>query len=104
MPAAVAAGLPETTTPLLPTATLGPRELVGVLVACGQAKAVSKKRESDDAEMIVRIGSILLWPRSLPAIMKGISSPYSTVALAQASNKWSRLCSLPHRSIGSPRI
>src|SRR5580658_1334179 len=55
MPAAVAAGLPETTTPWLPLATLGPRGLTGVLVACGQAKGASKRRETDDIEMILRI-------------------------------------------------
>src|SRR5664279_2825500 len=55
MPAAVAAGLPETTTPWLPAATLGPRWLTGVLVACGQAKGASKRRETDDIEMILRI-------------------------------------------------
>jgi hypothetical protein len=55
MPAAVAAALPETTTPLLPAATLGPRGLTGVLVACGEAKGASKRRETDDIEMILRI-------------------------------------------------
>src|SRR5580698_3522451 len=60
MPAAVAAGLPETTTPWLPAATLGPRGLTGVLVTWGQAKGASKKgaskrREADDIEMIFRI-------------------------------------------------
>src|SRR5271156_6358683 len=58
MPAAVAAGLPETTTPWLPTATLGPRGLTGVLVACGEAKGASKSRETD-IEMIWRIRSQL---------------------------------------------
>src|SRR5580658_956040 len=60
MPAAVAAGLPETTTPWLPAATLGPRGLTGVLVTCGHAKGASRKgaskrRETDDIEMILRI-------------------------------------------------
>src|SRR5580704_16196312 len=55
MPAAVAAGLPETTTPWLPTATLGPLRLTGVLVACGQAKGASKRRETNDIEMIFLI-------------------------------------------------
>jgi hypothetical protein len=60
MPAAVAAGLPETTTPWLPAATLGPRGLTGVLVTCGHAKGASKKgaskrRETDDIETILRI-------------------------------------------------
>src|SRR5450432_3606111 len=54
-PAAVAAGLPETTTPWLPAATLGPCELSGVLVACVQAKGASKRRETEDIEMILRI-------------------------------------------------
>src|SRR5215471_7634469 len=54
MPAAVAAGLPDTTTPWLPVATLGPLRLTGVLVACGQAIAASK-REMDDIEMVLRI-------------------------------------------------
>src|SRR5262252_789452 len=53
MPAAVAAGAPQTTTPWLPTATLGPRGLTGVFVACGEAKGASKKREMDDIEMIL---------------------------------------------------
>src|SRR5215475_9332677 len=47
MPAAVAAGLPETITPLLPAATLGP---------CGQANGARKKREAANIEMILRIG------------------------------------------------
>src|SRR5580700_294601 len=55
MPAAVAAGLPETITPWLPAATLGPRGVTGVSVACGQAKGASKKRETADIEMILRI-------------------------------------------------
>lgn len=55
MPAAVAAGLPETTTPWLPVATLGPRRVTGVFVACGQAKDVSKRRGTHDIEMILRI-------------------------------------------------
>src|SRR5580704_13976162 len=55
MPAAVAAGLPETTTPRLPAATLGPRRVTGVLVACGQTKVATKKSETDDIEMILRI-------------------------------------------------
>src|SRR5438045_6658716 len=55
MPAAVAAGLPETTTPWLPTATLGPRRVAGGLVACVQAKGASKRRKTDDIEMILRI-------------------------------------------------
>src|SRR5258707_776097 len=55
MPAAVAAGLPETTTPWLPVATLVPRVLTGVLVACGEAKGASKRSE-DNIEMILRIG------------------------------------------------
>src|SRR5215469_12806221 len=56
MPAAVAAGLPETTTPWLPVATLGV-----VLVACGQAKGMSKRRKTDDIEMTLRIRDQLLW-------------------------------------------
>src|SRR5215471_3505960 len=55
MPAAVAAGLPETTTPWLPAATLGPCGLTGVLVACGQAKRESKRREAEVTETILRI-------------------------------------------------
>jgi hypothetical protein len=55
MPAAVAAGLPETTTPWLPTATLGPRRVTGVCVACGQAKGASKNRKTNDIERILRI-------------------------------------------------
>src|SRR5579863_8214121 len=58
MPAAVAAGLPETTTPWLPAATLGPRGLTGVFVACAQAKGArnaSKRMKTDDMEMILRI-------------------------------------------------
>src|SRR5580700_624987 len=55
MPAAVAAGRPETTTPWLPAATLGPRRPTGVLAACGQAKVASKSRQTDDIEMILRI-------------------------------------------------
>jgi hypothetical protein len=59
MPAAVAAGLPETTTPWLPAATLGLRGLTGVLVAWGKAKGASIRRETDDIEMILRIRSQL---------------------------------------------
>src|SRR3954470_2400598 len=55
MPAAVAAGLPETTTPWLPVTTLGPRGLTGVLLACGPAKGASKTRETDNIKMILRI-------------------------------------------------
>src|SRR5579871_2761340 len=58
IPAAVAAGLPETTTPWLPAAMLGPRGATGVRVACGQAKGKtnpSKRRETDDFEMNVHI-------------------------------------------------
>src|SRR3954462_7738619 len=55
MPAAVAAGLPETTTPWLPTATLGPRFVMGVCVACGHAKDTSKRRETADTEMILHM-------------------------------------------------
>jgi hypothetical protein len=51
----VAAGLPETTTPWLPTATLGPRGVVGVLVACDHAKDASKRKGTHDIEMILRI-------------------------------------------------
>src|SRR5947209_2827662 len=55
MPAAVAAALPETTTPWLPTATLGPRALKGVWTACGQAKEASKWMEITEIEIILRI-------------------------------------------------
>src|SRR6266576_3652876 len=55
MPVAVAAALPETTTPWLPTATLGCLAVTGVCVACGQAKETSKRRETVDIEMILRI-------------------------------------------------
>src|SRR6185312_9122566 len=56
IPAAVAAGLPETTTPWLPTATLGPRRLVGVLVAWVQAQGATKRIKTHNVEMIWRIG------------------------------------------------
>src|SRR5215469_17148063 len=55
MPAAVAAGLPETTTPWLPVATLGPRGLAGVFVTCGRIKGATKTTATDDIEMILRI-------------------------------------------------
>jgi len=55
MPAAVAAALPETTTPWLPTATLGSFAVTDVCVACGQAKDASEKRETADIEVILRI-------------------------------------------------
>src|SRR3954452_21551444 len=51
MPAAVAAGLPETTTPRLPVTTLGPRGLTGVLLACARAKGASKRKEMDSIEV-----------------------------------------------------
>src|SRR5262249_31422036 len=54
MPAAVAADLPETTTPLLPAATLG---VTGGLVTCGEAPIASKRSEMVDIEMILRIGN-----------------------------------------------
>jgi hypothetical protein len=59
MPAAVAADLPETTTPWLPAATLGFLGVTGVLVACGQAPGASKKSEMVDIEMTLRIGDEL---------------------------------------------
>src|SRR5580765_8919677 len=59
MPAAVAADLPETTTPWLPAATLGFLGVTGVLVAWGQAPAASKKSEMVDIEMTLRIGDEL---------------------------------------------
>src|SRR5580658_11346028 len=63
MPAAVAAGLPETTTPWPPVATLAPRGLTGVLVACGEATGASnaskRKTMEDGIEMILRISGQL---------------------------------------------
>src|SRR5580658_4359784 len=47
MPAAVAAGLPETITPWPPAAILGP--------CCGHAKGARKKAEAADIKMILRI-------------------------------------------------
>lgn len=55
MPAAVAAGLPETTTPWLPAATLGPCGAAGFSVACGQARVANKRRETAEIEMILSI-------------------------------------------------
>src|SRR6478735_3652663 len=60
IPAAVAAGLPETTTPRPPVATLGPRRTAGVLVACGHAEGASNRRETEDTEMILRISLSVL--------------------------------------------
>jgi hypothetical protein len=51
----VAAGLPETTTPWLPTAILGPCREMGVLAACVQAKGASKRRKTHNIETIFRI-------------------------------------------------
>src|SRR5262250_603233 len=59
MPAAVAADLPETTTPWLPAATLGFLGGTGVLAASGQARGASKRNEMADIEMSLRIGDEL---------------------------------------------
>src|SRR5580658_8585093 len=99
MPAAVAAGLPETTTPWLPTATLGPRWLTGVLVAWGQAKDVSKKKETA-MELILRMRDPLRFPfsstanNSFPQLLHNIPLPlYSTHPLS-ASQFLGRVLSL----------
>src|SRR5215831_13791893 len=56
MPAAVAAGLPETTTPCLPAATLAPLAVTGRSVACGQATVASSRSDRVAIEMTLRIG------------------------------------------------
>src|SRR6185312_14775658 len=73
MPAAVAAGLPETTTPWLPVATLGPRRTAGVLVACGHAKGASNRRQTEDTEIILRINlSVLIFNTGRHSSMSSI--------------------------------
>src|SRR5437660_2743581 len=76
MPAAVAAALPETTTHWLPTATLGCLAVTGVCVACGQAKETSKRRETVDIEVILRIRGELRCSRGHHTrhVIKAISS------------------------------
>src|SRR5262252_5629451 len=55
MPAAVAAGLPETTTPRVSAAMLGPGGLLGLLVACEKVRGVIERSKADDTEKMVRI-------------------------------------------------
>jgi hypothetical protein len=78
----VAAGLPETTTPWLPTATLGPRRVDGVLVACDQTKGASKRKEMHDIEMILRIRGQLRWNTRRPFarhVFKAITTLLSVI-------------------------
>src|ERR1700691_348965 len=96
MPAAVAAGLPETTTPWLPAATLGPRWATGALVACGQAKGVTneiKRRETDDIEMILRIRGHL---RKKPRVTS--KTHVRTAALGCPAARLYRAAAAPHYS------
>src|SRR5262245_6255472 len=59
MPAAVAADLPETTTPWLPAATLGSLGVTGVLLACGQVPDASRRSKMADIRMTLFIGDEL---------------------------------------------
>src|SRR5437773_531301 len=76
MPAAVAAGLPETTTPWLPAATLGASGVTGVSVAWDQAQGASKRSEMADMKMTLRIGVKLRdsGGHPLPSVIQGIST------------------------------
>src|SRR5438067_11381241 len=84
MPAAVAAGLPETTTPCLPAATLGPRTVTDLFVACGQAKCASKRRQAVDIEMILCIRVLLRCSGldALPACSQALSTLLSRAVSA----------------------
>src|SRR5579859_1624357 len=75
IPAAVAAGLPETTTPRLPVATLGPLRLAFVLVACGQLKDTNKTRRTDDIEMTLRMMKLPLSTGMKLAVNVTMSGP-----------------------------
>src|SRR5689334_2785312 len=76
MPAAVAAALPETTTPWLPTATLGFLAVTGVCVVCGQRKDASKSRGTAETEVILRMRGELRCSGEHHArhVIKGIST------------------------------
>src|SRR5207302_5819410 len=90
MPVAVAAALPETTTPWLPTATLGCLAVTGVCVACGQAKETSKRRETVDIEMILRIRGELRCSSGhyTRHVIKAISSLNPHVFLGFGAHCW----------------
>src|SRR5262245_53084514 len=97
MPAAVAADHPETTTPCMPITVLGPCALTDVLAACGQAKAVSNRRHSDDVDMSFRIRdkSPLWWPSPLARpVIKAISTLVFEAASAARRERESNRCRL----------